>query len=376
MALRKGTITEGGIKIAWQQTAEGVSYADGKVATPSPANMDAKIAYKGAKLPVVDTPPVEVPLPGVKLDHVYLAENALNKDRQQAKNGDNVHVIPDALGKFPLKYAGIAAPILTGGAPIFHNGEIAFDNEPSTLFNSDFFMRVAYPYELTIIGRKLPGTGWEQYLNSWDNDISIGDAGNVLRAGDAEPKIHEFPNSPTNYFEVFVIHVLAEAGKQTMWLNGKLLGEITAKIRTTSRRKLNSIGVGTNNAQWNFIAEYVKHGKLSDEDRYQHLLSVAKIHGQKNKPASPYASNVSISKDSVYIAKYDYNGSLPQDVAKTQFRWLGFGPGGLGGVKIIGSGLTLPLSALSGFSSVRVEVKVYDTSGNSFRYVSMPFMNK
>lgn len=374
MALRKGTITEGGIKITWQQTAEGVSYADGKVATPSPANMDAKIAYKGAKLPVVTVPPVEVPLPGVKMDHVYLADHALNKDGQQAVNGDSVQVIPDAVGKYPMKYAGIAAPILTGKPPIFHNGEILFDNEPSTLFNSDAFPRVAYPYELTLIGRRLPGTPFEQYLNDWPNDLTIGDSGNKLRSGDGEVNSQTYANSGVNDFEVFAIHVLAESGKQTMWLNGKLLGSIVS--RTTSRREINSVGVGTNNAQWNFIAEYVKHGRLSDQDRAAHLQSVAKSYAPGSKLSAPYASNVSISKDAVYTAKHDYNGTLPQDVAKTQFRWLGYGSGGLGGVKIIGTGPTLPLSAVVGFSGLRVEVKVYDTAGNSFRYVSMQFINK
>jgi len=59
MALRKGTITEGGNKITWTQTDKGISYSDGKTAIPSPDNMDAKIAYKTATSVVV--PPVVIP---------------------------------------------------------------------------------------------------------------------------------------------------------------------------------------------------------------------------------------------------------------------------------------------------------------------------
>lgn len=374
MALRKGTITENGIKIGWTETATGVSYSDGKTSVPSPANIDAKIAYKTASFPAEPKPPVDPPAPTVKLDHVYLAANSLDKSGLRAVNGDSVYTIPDTAGNYPLKYAGSFIPILTGRPPILWNGELLFDNEPHTLYNSNTFPRVAYPYEVTLVGRRLPGTAFEQYINDWMNDLTIGDSGSTFRSGDGDVNTQTYSNSRVNDFEVFVVHVLAESGKQTMWLNGRLLGAIAS--RTTSRRELNSVGVSTNNAQWNFIAEYVKHGKFTDQERMAHLQAAGVNHQQGIKPVQPYASDVSIIKGPEYTAKYTYNGVLPPDVSKTQYRWLGYGPGGLGGVKIIGTGASLPLHATSGYTELRVEVKVYDTYGSSFRYVSMPFTSK
>lgn len=60
--MRKGTITEGGKKIKWEQTATGIKYSDGRLATPGAGNMDAKLAYKTAKIPVVE-PPINVIIP-------------------------------------------------------------------------------------------------------------------------------------------------------------------------------------------------------------------------------------------------------------------------------------------------------------------------
>ncbi|SMC53382.1 hypothetical protein [Pedobacter nyackensis] len=373
MALRKGTITEGGKKINWSETTTGIDYADGKTATPSPRNMDAKIAYKSATDIIVI--PEQPPIPTIKVDHIYLASEALNSAGKKAVNGDSIQVIPDSVGGLPLKYAGVAAPILTGKPPVIWNGEILFDNEPHTLFNSNRFDRlVNYPYEETLVLRVVPGTGYEQFQNDWNNDLSIGDSGGSLRAGDADVNTQTFLSSKYDFFKVMVIHVLAESGKQTMWLNGKNIGSIPS--RTTSRKLLNSVGVNTNNAQWNFIAKYVKLSKFNDEERAEHIASVLAEFKQGTNPSAPFARNINISKDAVYTAKYDYNGSLPQDVSKTQYRWLGLDSGGLGAVKILGTEQTLPLTSAAGFLNLRVEVKVFNIDGDSFRYVSMPFTQK
>lgn len=69
---RKGTITEGGKKIKWTQTAAGIEYSDGKKATPSAENMDAKIAYKKAILIVAEPPKVEPPITGEKWETMQL----------------------------------------------------------------------------------------------------------------------------------------------------------------------------------------------------------------------------------------------------------------------------------------------------------------
>lgn len=373
MDLRKGTITEDGKKINWWQTATGISYANGKTAIPSPANMDAKIAYKTAQLPVVEQPKPEVPVPTVGIDHVYLAVKALNSSGVQALNGDRVLTIPDQVGKYPLKYVGTTTPLLTGA--IFQDGEVNFDNEPHVLFNTDRFDKIVnYPYEQTLVLRVVPGTGYEQFENDWNNNLSLGDSGGLLRAGDADVNTQTFPGSKYEYFKVIVIHILAEAGKQTMWLNGKNLGSIPS--RTDSRKWLNSVGVDTNNAQWNFIAKYVKLSRFTDTERTAHLDSVMKQFVPGSLPAAPYASDVAIEKGAVYTARYKYNGSRPQDMSRTQFRWLGMDGSGLGGVKVIGLGEILPLASVSLFSAIRVEVKVFDTDGRSFRYVSMPFQKK
>src|SRR5215217_4480807 len=60
MALRKGTITESGKKITWNQTETGISYSDGKTAIPTADNIDAKLAYKSATVVVV--PPIIPPI--------------------------------------------------------------------------------------------------------------------------------------------------------------------------------------------------------------------------------------------------------------------------------------------------------------------------
>lgn len=372
MDLRKGTITENGKKINWQQTDSGILFSDGKTAIPLASNMDAKLSYKGAIVPI-DEP--KQPEAAVKFDNVYFASNSLTSAGIRANDGDSVSIIPDSSGKYPLKYAGVAAPILTGRPPILHNNEILFDNEPNSLFNSDSFPKlVNYPYEETLVLRVVPGTGYEQFQNDWNNDLSIGDSGGKLRAGDADVATQTFDRSEYQSFKVIAIHLLAESGKQTMWLNGKEVGAISSRL--TSHKILNSIGVNTNNAQWNFLAKYVKLGKLSDLERSQHLASVNDFYKVGSLPVQPYASDVSIIKAGVYTAKYKYNGTRPQNIGRTEYRWLGLDDKGLGSVKLIGTGEILPLISASPFNSIRVEVKVYDVDGNSFRYISHAFLNK
>lgn len=75
MALRKGTITESGKKITWNQTETGISYSDGKTAIPTADNMDAKLAYKSATVVVV--PPIKPPVvdPPIQSDNVVTPVN-------------------------------------------------------------------------------------------------------------------------------------------------------------------------------------------------------------------------------------------------------------------------------------------------------------
>lgn len=316
-------------------------------------------------------PPVTDPII-VGLDHVYIAEKALTSGGGRVVNGDSVAIIPDLVGKADLLYAGSLKPNLTGRPPIYHDGEINFDNEPYTLFNSKKFDKVNYPYEETLVLRVFPGTGYEQFQNDWFNDLSIGDSGMKLRAGDADGNTQTFRASDYEYFKTYVIHVLAESGKQTMWLNGRNLGSISS--RTESRKLLNSVGVNTNNAQWNFIAKYVKLSRFSDKDREVHLAAVAELHGQGQLPKAPFASSVSIVDNGIqYSAKYTYNGKLPQ--AKSEYRWLGM-VSSLADVKVISAEPTIPVSLAKQYIGVRVEVKVYDVDGKSFRFVSMPFKYK
>lgn len=95
MAIRSGTITEGGLKIKWNETATGISYSNGKVAVPSPGNMDAKIAYKTATSVVVPPkePPVVIP-PTVPQQPDTKVRSISSKELEQSRlSGEAVQLV-------------------------------------------------------------------------------------------------------------------------------------------------------------------------------------------------------------------------------------------------------------------------------------------
>lgn len=260
-----------------------------------------------------------------------------------------------------IPYAGLDNPTIA--KPYLAGGEVVFSNQPNAnfkLLTRSNDRPFAFPEEITIVFRKMPGTEYEAILSGWGN-YYLGFSNDNIRAGNANGylKAKAFPR----YFALSYLHARYEANGIALWLNGKSLG----KVSTTdiSRRLGYGVGIETNSTDFNWVASMFIEKGLSDEERARYFKTVQSNYRIGTMPGLPYASEVkAINQSGKLVASYKYNGVNAEAKSKVAYQWWKLSPD-LGKQVIIGTGVSVPYQ-----KDVKVTVKVTDVKGNSWMFIS------
>ena len=308
------------------------------------------------------------------IDNAYYATNALNHLGQPCQNGDAVITVPDSKGSMDITYVGDTMPTL--GIPKYFNGSIAITNQsdavylsPDVDYNSPISTNGLYnlPEEVTMVFRKMPGTDWEAI--STTNDYYIGFGGGSLRV--TAPSGFLSGSLPDIYYKVSVLHVRfyknGSIDAADVWLNGDSLGTVT-NTGGMYRSKSRSISVHTNASDHDLIAKFYKSGTITNRTAYLQQLNTYFHASQGPATNQPYASSVTKSQSgNQYTAHYVYNGVHPENTSAVQYQWYELINNGAFTHVPLGTTKTI---TYTGSNSIRPTVKVYDSLGNSWRYVN------
>lgn len=296
--------------------------------------------------------------------NAYYLTNALNQDGQPCVNGDAIYSVPDSVGDSDISYAGDPAPTL--GIPKYNNGAMVVVNQPFAPYTSTTLDDpYALPEEMTIVFRKLPGTGWEAISATEDYYVAF-DGETNMRIGNASTALTNqyYPQ----LYAVTIIHILWEPGGTAakVWINGVYREEVIGSMTDSHNR---SLSVHSNASDIDLIAKFYTHGQLSDSDRADYLTQQNSYFNVGSLPGLPYASNVGHTKSGFnYTAHYTYNGALPEDVSKVKYQW--WEKDGSGGGFVYTPRSTQKNTSYTGSNDFRVTVQVFDTEGNTWHPVN------
>jgi len=268
-----------------------------------------------------------------------------------------------------LPYVGLECPTLQ--RQYIAHGELVFTNQPNANFklldrqNDDPY---SLPEEQTIVFRKMPGTDWEAIISGWGN-YYLGFAGiNDVRA--LRPDLYFGMKVPVKYYELGFFHVRYDReadgrGKAKLWFNGDYFGEVVSPDDSWSRRLGYGVGIETNSTDFNWVATMFTERGMTDAERNEYFEAVKNTYSVGTIPDLPYASDINIVESNGKLtAAYAYHGKASEDKAKTEFQWWQLSPD-LSNQKMISTDANIPVQP-----DVKVCVKVYDTQGRSWMFIS------
>lgn len=282
--------------------------------------------------PPVIIPPVVIPPPTSGSNTLIAAEkqftNAWVAQGSTVTNG-YVSQIPDLIGGYTLKYAGIANPTITGVPPtLIDNSWLQFDNRPLTSYQGVDLPTLLPPYELWIVYRMLPGQRYESISQGGGNGIYFGDNSNSIRIMDAGLNV---PGStmPSNYV-THLVRIVVNANKTSdYWIDGVKIGTVNfSSIAAYQITKIfHSLGVFTNSSDFDLAAMYFKQGSITDNSVYTALAAKWGVGSIPNHilPGTLNASKINGAWTPVVT---DLNGKAI-DVSKCKVQWY-TAPGGVG----------------------------------------------
>lgn len=303
--------------------------------------------------------------------HVYYAKNSLNNSEQVASHWESINKILDLKGNVDLTHSGTPTPMLTGRRPIYDDkefGSISFDNERDCLFAGTVSPSVPVPFEVSLTMINQPGTAWEAWYNS--NGVYAGDTGGGIRIISHESHIDgaQAPEKMT----IGNLHVRFGETISEAWVNGVYQGSVTNPHEVMLSAV--TIGVHSNNAQWEFIARH-DFPSLTEGQRSQVFAELSEKFQWGRDKQLPRAENISTTRTgSTFYANYDYVNplGLPEDTSKTVYRWVWMGIENLADQHV--SPVTTPTISLSQIPpealDLKVEVQVFDIHGNTWKRIS------
>lgn len=327
-------------------------------------------------------------------DAAYVANTGFEDfaKTKRPSNGNPVRVIEDIIGDKDLKYNGDESPSeMWPTPPIYHDDEaggyIMLPNIMNTRWGSVEFQKIPQPYDVYVVLRDLEAVPYEGYFavgfglrNKHDQLEMNRDKGALF----PKPTVPEFN-------KVTIIRMRIDGDKSRLWLNDV---EVPGGPVDVGSDGITGLGYGTNShvAQHDFYGMWVKFGTLSAAEHKVVYDQLAEIYKPGEHPNKPFASKIRVqwNKDLPgWTATYDYVNPLgfPEDISKTEYQWYRFENGkdlntthALQGNKAQGKLLSrvdyaaeFPAPHNSTGNLLMVSIKVYDTQGNSWRFLRSPF---
>jgi len=320
------------------------------------------------------------------MDSVYYAKNSQKFGTTTAAvSGDSVGTVLDKKGSYPLFFQGDTTPAVIGVPPILTENYITAENVPDLQYHSADFAVKHFPYECTWVMRSLPGQTYEAWSNSFQSNDYVGNVGDGVRVLRNNFTV---PNAVTPpHFVKTIVHVQFDTNFCRLWIktgtNGDgYQGQISHS--ETQGKIGHALFVDTNNANWDFFAQYQKLGRFtSDAVRLNYLNSLAtkwQIDGTEVKKPFAYDvfqtfNNTTQTWTANFSTKNPSGGGI--NLAQTKYKWYlnKRDAGGFGDQTLVGTGATLPRSAysalLAGYTGnvyIICYVMAVDSAGNGWKY--------
>jgi hypothetical protein len=356
-----------------------------------------------------DPQPAVVP-PNTELnslfDAVFLASKGFQDlaKTQPNANDKEVLVISDLRGDKELTFTTnrsdpkyVKSPIWTT-APKFYTddagGYILVPNVSETFWSSKPFTEIPQPYDVYVVLRDFECVAFEGYFAS---GIGLRNRNDHLEmkvdSRGITTSVDMANNSGVPAFNKrTIVRMRMDGANSSLWLNNVQVPPNTVNLGNGA---ISVIGYGTNShaAQHDFYGMWIKFGTLSSDQHKFIYDELAKQYNPGNFPDKPIASKIKIVGNAAaspreWSVTYDFiapNGAT-EDKTKTEYRW-GYlrsdanqdlnsanylsGPNGTKSTLKRSDFSNELIGPLAG--KVRnllwVEVKVYDTNGNSFNHI-------
>jgi hypothetical protein len=355
------------------------------------------------KPPVVVPPVVVPPVASGALnaeennfDHVIYANGSFGWNSTTrtptsaaANNGEEVGKLKTAKGNWSVAYRGngwsltqdTQLPGMDGKLPVLIDDKfLAFKNVPATYYEQTggaIPQKLAPPFEMWLVSRYMPGQRYEERLAGGGNCSLLGDSEYLIRA--VNPQYGFVPNSVMP--EIYKTHierlVVKDQTQADYWIDGVYVGtvkfqapDLNGYVKTDE-----VIGVVSNNAVWDFAAQYYKIGNLDNATAAKTFTSLSTKWNTGVLPDQILLSNIGFSKTgSVYTPSAKVinvpAGVAVADPSQWDYKW--YQDDGTLGKQVLWSTDYQP--SVSSFdpskgTRIKVTIKPKDTNGKGWRYL-------
>lgn len=325
-------------------------------------------------------------------DAAYVAGNGYEDfaKTKRISDGKPARVIEDIIGDKDIKYGGEESPsAMWPTPPVYHSDEaggyIMLPNILNTRWASSEFQEIPQPYDVYVVLRDLEAVPYEGYFAVGFGLRNRGDHLAINRDEEGN-----FP-APTllEFNKTTIVRIRYDGANSRMWLNNK---EVPGGPVNVGKLGIRSLGYGTNShvAQHDFYGMWVKFGTLTAAEHEVVYEQLSEIYKPGEYPNKPFANNIKAEWNGAgWIAKYEYVNPLgiPEDVTRTEYQWYLFKNGTdlNETAALLGNKAKNKVFVRNDFASdfpgphnnagnfIMVSVKVYDTEGNSWRFLRSQF---
>jgi hypothetical protein len=326
-------------------------------------------------------------------DHIIYAYGSLawnSKTRSvistEANNGEEVGKLKTVKGDWSIVYRGdgwsadTKNPGMDGKIPVLIDDKfLSFKNVPATYYEQIGGVipeQIAPPFEMWLVSRYMPGQRYEERLAGGGNCSLLGDSEYRIRA--INPQYGFVPNSIMP--EIYKTHierlVVKDQTQADYWIDGAYVGTIKFQYPDLNgyTKTDEVIGVVSNNAVWDFAAQYYKIGNITDDVAAKIFSSLATKWKTGILPNQILLSNIAFTKNgdkytpTAKVIKVP-DGASVDDPSNWDYKW--YQDDGSLGKQVLWSTEYEPLT--SSFnpnlgSKIKVTIRPRDTNGKVWRY--------
>ncbi|MES2426046.1 MAG: hypothetical protein V4560_03700 [Bacteroidota bacterium] len=188
-----------------------------------------------------------------------------------AANGETVGKLATKKGKIDISYNGTYTPTMDGKIPVLTSDDdnqgkwLSFKNVPATWYQSANITPINPPYEMWYVMRTMTGQTQEAYFQGGGNCSYVANGGDRLRL--INPNYGGLSNSTyLSFYTTHIVRVVVKSQSQAeLFIDNVSQGALDLQYPDLNNmaKVMFSVGVITNNADWDFAAEYFKVGNFS-----------------------------------------------------------------------------------------------------------------
>lgn len=303
-------------------------------------------------------------------------------------NDTSLRYFKDAIGDKDMIYNGNPTPTRIGEPPHYFSDEGGYVFLPNVnnihWETPGEFQEIPQPFDVYYVYRDLQGIGGENYVKG-SNTFNIRDKKDHLAIGlgvGDKTKGFEPGTGILEENKISILRIRFDGPNSKLWVNNKQIPG-TVNIGNDGIKEM-AMGTGNNCSHSDFFFAAAKFGTLTDAEHELVYKTLATRYPPGEFPMKPFANEVTVAfENGVWTVDYEYINRLEfeEDIEKAEFIWYHAGDGparDLSNQLVIEGATGRTLNRLDHpeiFSNppsnvwIRPAVKVYDTEGNSWRFL-------